>query len=214
MNYDPIAFLAQSKLKDLGFYKLIPDGLWGPNSVNAINAWSTSVNTTAVLQPSITTAPTLDSRTISIIATLDPKAQQKMRNFMLLAIPVAVSFGCEYRFISGYRTWAEQTVLYNAYKNGGPRAVPAGYSMHNLKLACDAGVFRNGKYLEDGNAADQALAEKVHLACSKLAAQCGLVAGATWTGKSLDEPHYQIDIGHETPTDEDRAKFAATGTIL
>ena len=215
MKYDPVSFLAQSKLKDLGFYTGPLDGIWGPVSLAAATAWVLSQKP-ATEPVSIVTDSTLDSRTISIIATLDPNAQAKIRNFMLLARPIAGIFGCAYKLISGYRTWEQQAALYKACQNGGAHAVPAGYSMHNFKLAVDAGVFRitDGKYLDDGTNSEQAIAEKVHLACSRLAPQCGLMAGATWTGRSNDQPHYQIDIGHATPTDADRSKFKTLGSLL
>lgn len=215
MNYDDIAFLAQSKLKDLGFYAGKLDGMWGPASTSSLSRWKSSLTppmSDVTLLPVLT--QTLDSRTIAVIATLDLKAQPKIRDFMLQAVAIAASFGCEYKLISGYRTWEQQAALYKACQNGGPHAVPAGYSMHNYKCAVDAGVFRNGVYLDGGTNAEQALASKVHLACSKIAPKCGLISGATWAGKSNDQPHYQIDIGHATPTDADRARFKSTGSIL
>lgn len=46
--------------------------------------------------------------------------------------------------VYGYRTIAQQTVLYEAHLKGGPLAAPPGHSAHNFGLAVDV------QYLVDG----------------------------------------------------------------
>jgi len=157
-----------------------------------------------------------DARSEAVLATLDPKAQPMFRKFLSLAKATAATFGCDYRFISGYRSWADQDALFNqGRKTPGPRVTnaPGGYSFHNFKTSADAGVFSGNIYLDGGTSAQQAKAHQVHQECAKHAASCGLLCGALW--KSMpDEPHYQVNVGHDSPTDDDRAKFQEKGSIL
>ena len=211
------ARIAQTYLQQLGFYSGAIDGLWGDVSQNAAETWLERTKL-----PPLEPAPQKDDegfgvtnpRTMKYLATLDPKAQPAFRKFIALASAEAYRNGCDYTMISGYRTWDEQADLYRKHQDGGPHASPAGYSMHNFKIAGDFGVFKGGTYLDDGTPAQQAFAEKIHHGCGALAASCGLIWGGKWSGGSHDDPHYQIDIGHATPTDSDRARFKATGSIL
>lgn len=156
----------------------------------------------------------LHARTLKYLATLDPKARDRFTRFCELSQATAATYGCEYVMLSGYRTWEEQAALYQAHMNGGPHAVPAGYSMHNYKTAGDFGVFRGKIYLDEGTGGDIALADRVHAACAIHARSCGLLCGASWSGGSKDIPHYQIDIGHASPTAADRELFQRKGSIL
>ena len=158
----------------------------------------------------------LRPRTLEVIRTLDPKARDRFVQFYLLANATAATFGCEYIAISGYRTWAEQAELKRKSDAGGPHAAAPGYSWHNFAVATDSGVFQgNGKiYLDSGSPAQQALAEKVHYAVAVHAKACGLEHGGTWKGKSCDPPHFQIDMGHSSPTAADRAIFKERGSVL
>ncbi len=158
----------------------------------------------------------LDARTESILATLDPKAVPMFREFMCLAKGTAASLGYDYVLVGGTRTWADQDALYAQGRTTPGKIVtnaPGGFGFHNLKLAVDAGVFAGKIYLDDGTAEQQARASKVHAACSQHAQSCGLVSGRSWV-RMPDEPHYQVDVGHTSPTAADRAEFLKEGSIL
>lgn len=162
-------------------------------------------------------APTaLHERTVLTIGRLDAKAREAFLRFAMLAEATAATFGCDYIAISGTRSMDEQAELRRKSNAGGPHASAPGYSWHNFGLATDWGVFINGGtiYLDGGSASQQALAERVHAACSVHARNCGLVWGGTFKGKSFDSPHYQYDLGHLTPTAADRAKFKKEGSLL
>lgn len=47
--------------------------------------------------------------------------------------------------VFGYRTLAQQDVLYQAHLNGGPLAAPPGHSAHNFGLAVDVQLLVNGQ---------------------------------------------------------------------
>ena len=50
----------------------------------------------------------------------------------------------EWHVMYGYRTLAEQDVLYQSYLRGGPLAAPPGHSAHNFGLAVDVQLIVNG----------------------------------------------------------------------
>lgn len=155
----------------------------------------------------------LDARTLRAIETLDPKARQRFVDFTLLAKATAATFGCDYIAICGSRTWDEQAALRKKHLAGGPVAAAPGYSWHNYGTALDYGVFQaGGKTYCD--AANPALAKRVHAACAVHAESCGLEWGGTWMGKNCDPPHYQIDMGRSSPTAEDRVSYKQKGSVL
>jgi peptidoglycan LD-endopeptidase CwlK len=188
-----------------------PDGVMGPATLAAILREFARVG---ILAPTVIPDTDLDARTLKYLATLDAKAQEPMAHFMRLAKATAATFGCEYVVISGTRTWNEQAELKRKSDAGGPHAAPPGYSWHNFGTAIDCGVFLAGIYLDDGSSTQQALANKVHYAVAMHARDCGLEHGGTWKGKSCDPPHFQIDMGHSSPTSADRAKFKREGSVL
>ena len=157
-----------------------------------------------------------DARSETTLATLDPKAQPMFRKFLALAKATAATFGCDYRLISGYRSWAEQDALYakgRSQPGGRVTNAPGGYSMHNFKTAGDGGVWLGAIYADGGSIGQQALAERVHSSCAIHAAKCGLSWGGQWAALD-DAPHWQVDVGHASPTDDDRQKFRMKGSIL
>ena len=167
--------------------------------------------------PAAVSTPVQDSRSEAVIAQLDPKCRQNFRAFLGEAKSIAQRYGCDYRFVSGYRSWEEQTALYaQGRTKPGPIVThaPAGYSFHNFRTAADGGCFTpSGVYLDGGTVSQQALAEKVHAACGAIAAKYGLEWGGNWTSIK-DTPHMQFDVGHSSPTSDDRDKFSTRGTIL
>lgn len=147
-----------------------------------------------------------DARTRAIIATLDPKARPRFEKFMRAARATAAAMGCDYVLISGHRTWEEQDSLFEQR----PRVTKAagGYSNHNFGIAADAGVFRNGKYLDD---MEPETAEKVHRACAMHAGGLGLEWGGAW--KSFpDLPHYEVRTGLNLAAK--RALYQRHGSVL
>ncbi len=195
------------------------DGVFGPVTAKRVlaslnkdieqpDSGNTLVSNSAVLM--------LDGRSISTLAHVDPKAVEPFRKFLCLAKATAATMGCDYRAISGYRSWEEQADLYAKSQAGGPHAARPGYSWHNFGTAIDCGVFQaDGKiYLDDGSAAQQQLAERVHAAVAAHAHECGLEWGGTWKGKSCDPPHFQIDMGSSSPTSAHRESYKAKGSVL
>lgn len=164
----------------------------------------------------VTDGVIFDARTEAVLATLDPKAVPLLRRFLCLAQGTAATLGCDYRLVSGNRTWDEQTALYAEGRTAPGHIVTnarAGYSWHNFGVAADAGVFQGKLYLEDGSAAQQQLAERVHKACSLHAEACGLRWGGDW--KSIkDTPHFQVGTLPDSPTAAHRATYKAKGSVL
>ena len=153
----------------------------------------------------------IDPRSAGNFATLDAKVRPAFERFYSLATATAATLGCDYRAISGNRTWAEQDRLYERGRvTGGPRVTNArgGQSNHNFGIAADFGVFQGAVYLDDAN---PGLASKVHRACSVHARECGLEWGGSW--KSIkDEPHYEVTTGLTLA--EKRTRYLATGSVL
>ena len=131
----------------------------------------------------------LDARTIKNLATLDPKARLIFQGFAQEAALIAEELGCEYRGISGHRSWEEQDRLFTQR----PKVTNAagGYSNHNFGIAMDFGVFRGRVYLDSAN---PQLAEKVHKAVAMIACRHGLEWGGDWP-KFRDFPHFEIETG-------------------
>ena len=131
----------------------------------------------------------LDERTVKNIATLDPKARLIFQGFAQEAAIIAAELGCEYRGISGHRSWEEQDRLFTQR----PKVTnaPGGYSNHNFGIAMDFGVFRGRVYLDVEN---PELAEKVHRAVAAIANRHGLDWGGDWP-KFRDYPHFEIETG-------------------
>jgi peptidoglycan L-alanyl-D-glutamate endopeptidase CwlK len=129
-----------------------------------------------------------DPRTEKNIASLHPKAQQKAREFMQLAIPLMARYGLDVRIISGLRTFAEQDALYAQGRTDKGRIVTnarAGFSNHNFGTAFDIGLFLGKNYLGESPK-------------YKELGQAGKSLGLVWGGdfKSIkDEPHFEISTG-------------------
>lgn len=158
---------------------------------------------------------TLPARTETNLATLDPKAAALFRPFILEAMALAEKSGCQYIAISGNRTYAQQDALYAKGRTApGAKVTNAkgGQSNHNFGIALDFGVFKDGKYLDDGTAEQQREAARIHRAIgTTLADRHQLVWGGTWKGIT-DEPHFEIKTGLTLP--EKRARMASKGSVL
>lgn len=155
-------------------------------------------------------ATTFDARTEKHLATLDPRAVERFRRFILEAKLIASTGGAEYVAISGNRTWKEQDALYAQGRTKPGRKVTnakGGQSNHNFGIALDFGVFKGGKYLDESHPKEAA---KVHAAIATHAAAYGIEAGHFW--KFQDSPHYEIATGLTLA--QKRTRHAAAGTVL
>ncbi len=153
----------------------------------------------------------MNARTAKLIEGLDPKARNAFTKFATDAEKVAADYGCEYKAVSGNRTYAEQDALYaQGRTRPGPRVTNArgGQSNHNFGIALDFGVFMNGKYIDESN---PRLASKIHREIAKDAADYGLDWGGNWHSIT-DEPHFEIRTGLTLA--QKRAKFEAGGSVL
>lgn len=176
---DDIIFL-QRFLKSAGFYTGKIDGIWGPKTDAAVNAFEERSEQIAA------TLGKFDARTERNILTLHPKAQEAARIFL----KKVTNAGITARIISGTRTYAEQNELYRKGRFGKPPPkvtnARGGQSNHNFGVAWDIGIFENGTYMGDSP-------------LYKRAADVGLIAGVEWGGNwktFKDQPHYQLATGN------------------
>lgn len=181
MAYDALTHAAQIGLTTLGFNPGPADGIKGPQTNSALQAWQSS------LQPK----GQFDERTEKNLATLESKAQIIFRQFIPEAKKIAATLGCEYVAISGNRTFAEQDSLYAQGRTTPGKVITqskAGQSNHNFAIAMDFGVFKDGSYLDNSN---PKLAAQVHSAVGAIAAKFNLDWGGAWK-KFVDQPHYEV----------------------
>lgn len=184
---DPLFF--QRLMRSAGLYAGDLDGDWGPLTEGAMAAFKKIFNATAE------TYGTFDSRTESNIATLLPDAQRAARRFLVAAKP----FQYQVKILSGTRTYAEQTKLYNQGRNGNPGArvtnAPAGRSNHNFGIAFDVGVFDGKQYLTGRTAAESRAYADLRKLTKKATPE--LDWGGDW--KSIkDQPHYELRTNKST----------------
>lgn len=135
-----------------------------------------------------------DDRSEGVLATLLPKAQKKMRQWLSMAQQQAMYDGMEVKLIDGTRSYAEQNKLYNKK----PKVTNArgGYSWHNFGLAADFGLFSGKAYITD---------DAKYKPYGRLAS---MVENLEWGGewkKFVDMPHLQLKMFSSTA--EARAKF-------
>jgi peptidoglycan L-alanyl-D-glutamate endopeptidase CwlK len=184
----------QRLLSCCGFYTDTLDGLWGPNTEAAEQAFLARAAAIAAAEGAF------DARSEQNIATLQCDAQQAARR-SLTAIRAALTPGLVVRIISGTRTYAEQNALFRQGRFGNPGKIVTkargGQSWHNFGLAWDIGLFRNGTYLEDA---------APYLPYGTPGKVAGVAWGGDWAGDFQDEPHYQFGTAGQTVSAA-RAKF-------
>ena len=81
----------------------------------------------------------MDDRSEATLATLHEEAQFRFRvlgNRINKQISPFI-----WKWIDGSRSYERQAQLYAAYKRGGPRAAPPGFSWHQFGFAADGGLF-------------------------------------------------------------------------
>lgn len=136
------------------------DGDPGPLTRAAVKAWR-EANTVTPEPPVVVTPPIgtqMDARSEATIAQLEPHVQPIFRE-VGLAISALIA-PHSWKWTSGYRSNAEQQVLWEAYQNGGPKAAPPGGSFHNTGFAADGTVFAADGHtpIYDGPDYDKAVA--------------------------------------------------------
>ena len=131
---------------------------------------------------------TWDTASNSRIEKLHPILQCSTRNFIN---EVQAKLNIKLRVVSGYRSFAEQTVLYNQGRTTAGNKVTnakAGESYHNYGLAIDVCEIKNGKAIWD-----VAMYKKI----APYAKNEGFAWGGDW--KSFqDNPHFDMAKGKST----------------
>ncbi len=182
----------QRLLKAEGLYTGSLDGIWGPLTEKAANAFEQQSREIAAQYG------TFDLRSEQNIATLSLHAQQQARQFMTRVQRAmqdhrpADETAAEHpivKIISGTRSYEEQNKLFRQgrYHNPGPIITNArgGRSGHNFGVAWDIGIFSENKgYIPGGLLYDEA-------------AKAGLDKPLEWGGNwphFVDKPHYQLKM--------------------
>lgn len=175
---DPLFY--QRLLSSCGLYNDKLDGLYGDNTRKAEDAFS------KLFVKCAQQYGYFDQRTEANIATLLPKAQIAARKAMVAAKALP---DLTVQILSGTRTYAEQTALYNQK----PKVTnaKAGQSNHNFGIAFDIGIFKGKTYYTGANKTQ----EQAYIDASKLIIPAtGLDWGGSW--KSIvDRPHYELHTG-------------------
>jgi peptidoglycan L-alanyl-D-glutamate endopeptidase CwlK len=132
--------------------------------------------------------PTWDSHTDHRIKKLHQKVQANVKKLIIL---LEENLGKTVRVTSGFRSFAEQDVLFaQGRSKPGPKVtnVRAGGSYHNYGLAIDVVEIKHGK--AKWNNPDW---EKI----GELGEQLGFEWGGRWVGFT-DRPHFQMTFGKMT----------------
>lgn len=179
MNYELFGndvLFFQRLLKSDGFYVGKLDGLWGPLTESASNAFRSEYE---ALREEL---GEFDRRTEKHISTLSTRAQKEARHFMRRAL----SQGVNVKIISGTRTYEDQNKLYRQGRYGSPgRKITnarGGKSNHNFGIAWDIGIFNSDGSYSHNDLDYNSLA---------LYAKELLEWGGDWRSFS-DPPHYQL----------------------
>ncbi len=129
----------------------------------------------------------MDARSAKVIATLLPSVQARFTAFYEAANSAMKPHGLSVRFISGTRSYEEQTALYAKGRTApGPKVTnaKAGESFHNFRIAVDCGIFKGKTYLPESPA---------YSWLGPIGDACGLEWGGKW--KTPDKPHFQYKTG-------------------
>ena len=158
------------------------DGFYGVETARKILAYIDGVE---IKDLPISKTDRVDARSEKVIASLQAAAQPYMRTL----IKVAEQHGMTVKALSGFRSYAEQEQLYKA---GKVTKAPPGHSGHNFGIACDFGIFKNGKYLD--NEVDKGNASHRHMDAEYSALGAwGRALGLSWGGdwkNFKDMPHF------------------------
>ena len=193
--------------------KLKADGVIGKNTLDKMVSHGLIINEEKE-EDNKEPLPEKDAET-QIIEGLNPKAQPYFFELSKLGKQIAIENGAgNYKIISGQRSYAEQTKLYNKGRKTSGDIVThanAGYSNHNFGIAGDGGFFsKKGEYLDESN---PNLAEKLHKKLAELVKVKipQLEWGGDWDG-FIDIPHWEIKTGLTMA--QKRARIASGKPIL
>lgn len=129
----------------------------------------------------------MDSRSALTLATLLPVVQPRFKSFYETASKAMKVHGLSVLFVSGTRSYAEQSALYAQGRTMPGKKVTnarAGFSNHNFGVAVDLAVFRGKTWLSESPAYDW---------LGPIGEACGLKWGGRW--KDPDRPHYEYPTG-------------------
>lgn len=146
----------------------------------------------------------MDPRTEAAIASLLPSVQARFRTFYATANAAMKSHGLSVQFVSGTRSYAEQTALYAQGRTKPGRIVTnakAGFSNHNFGVAVDVAVFKGKAWLPESPA---------YAWLGPIGEAAGLKWGGRWTVP--DRPHYEYPTGLTLA--EMRARAASGKSVL
>lgn len=196
MNFKADVWFAQRFLACAGLYTDKIDGSYGKNTATAEAAFNKLVVKYAEQYGRF------DDRTEGNIMSLLPSVQVLARKAMIAA--KGLGGGLTVQILSGTRTYAEQTAIYEQGRSKpGPivTKAKAGYSNHNFGIAFDVGVFKGKNYYDGDTPAEI----KAYADLSRIIKPVGLEWGGDW--KSItDTPHYQaptVPAGRSTSSIRD-----------
>lgn len=139
--------------------------------------------TTSTTGPeTITQSDFVDERSEKVFATLQPEA----RPYMRALIHEAARQGLKVIALSGLRSYAEQDAL---FAKGGVTRARGGYSNHNFGIACDFGIFEDGKYIDENLAPRKV--DAMYSVLGIIGRNLGLDWGGDWKS-FVDMPHFQL----------------------
>jgi peptidoglycan LD-endopeptidase CwlK len=137
----------QRFLKSAALYTGRIDGIWGPLTDGAYNAFLAQAEQISL------ELGRFDPRTERNLASLQLPAQRAARRFMVAVL----AFSIDARIISGMRSYEEQNALFRRgrFGNPGPRVTNARrrQSRHNFGIAWNIGIFEGGTYVTTGQLA-------------------------------------------------------------
>lgn len=113
---------------------------------------------------------------MSVLDSLFPQTRGKVTAWLQRC----TAAGLDVRPYSGFRSFAEQKALHDAFVAGtGPKAAVPGHSYHNVRRAVDFFCYRGGAQVEDGG-------DPLYRRAGELAEACGLVWGGRWQNPDWD----------------------------
>jgi D-alanyl-D-alanine carboxypeptidase. len=186
--FSPDSVFLQRFLRAAGLYKGDIDGIIGPKSNAALLEFN------ADSQQIAAELGTFDKRSEERIRTMLLATQRAARKFLSSLGQTGLSDGMTVQILSGTRTFAEQTTLFEKHLRGGPLAARPGRSNHNFGIAWDVGIFNaERQYIDDLIDKKKMTSKAVDAEYRKLGSHGkgrGLFWGGDWSNP--DFPHFQM----------------------
>lgn len=184
----------QKLLNSRGFQSGYPDGLYGPQTTNAVRQFQTAngLAVSSIVDPRTrqklfnpNNKDHFELRPTSLdLSSLNPYVATLARRFLALTR----QNGLDVRITTAFRSWDEEDKLFAQGRTTPGEIVTnarGGDSYHNWGLAFDAAPYENGQVTTD---------QSKFIRMGKLGEQVGLQWGGTF--KSLvDYPHFQYTFG-------------------